>query len=159
MRCPHAGLIQLLCSWTDCATSPYYMTQMCVTGICQYRRWYSQHLQLFSGNPYLIYLILLYFRSFHLRKSCCIYMEVSVSGWLTYSTAASKSFSSEKSVYSTVSAKFKSLLPEQLRSLYSQFHGKSPNTYWHKAVFPGLQRAGKTPHELLRTWLWASSWL
>lgn len=79
---------------------------MDVTGKCQFRRWYSQRLQLLSVNLRSID-IWLYFRGFHPRKSCCITMEISVSGWLTYSTAASKSFTSEKSVYSTVSAKFK----------------------------------------------------
>lgn len=72
------------------------------------------------------------------EKSCCIKMEVWISGWFTYSTTASKSFSSKKNVYSTISAKFKSLLPEELRSPYPRFHRKSPDTRWHKAVFPSL---------------------
>lgn len=68
-----------------------------------------------------------------------------------HSTAASKSFSSEKSVYSTVSAKFKNLCFQNSYQLpIAPVPQKVSNTHRHKAVLPSLQRAGKTPHELLR---------
>ena len=67
------------------------------------RRWCRQPRQLLSGNPCPTYTSS-YFRRFHLGRSCCMNMEVSTSAGSTYSTAAARS------IYSTVSAKCKSLL-------------------------------------------------